>query len=318
MNIFLLQYAIAVLVCLCTIRPFRRVSLGKYIKIPLPGVLGIFLLAFLGFYCILDEFSQTANISFIGKAFFLWINQLLFAMVPAGFVFLKNEFRKQKLRRRDLLHLTPSFIYIAGFIYPYVFYDKDFLSSHTGAGIMFRIYSYCTVSVYILLVMRLMFYKYAPFFILVKELNTGLQSDDTSNTQAAPDHTISVGSVHLSEDQLIKMDEILRNYFSSQQPFLKRGYSLKQLSDDTALPLHHLSAFINKHYQLNFNDFVNEYRVKYCQNKIRNDEWRSKTLEAIAEESGFNNRNTFTAAFKKVTGRRPSDFLRMVKQKQIA
>ena len=41
-----------------------------------------------------------------------------------------------------------------------------------------------------------------------------------------------------------------------------------------------------------------------------NFECRYKKLEAIAEESGFNNRNTFTVAFKKVTGLNPSEFLK--------
>ncbi|HEY5970304.1 MAG TPA: AraC family transcriptional regulator, partial [Chitinophagaceae bacterium] len=36
-------------------------------------------------------------------------------------------------------------------------------------------------------------------------------------------------------------------------------------------------------------------------------------LESIAEESGFNNRNTFTSAFKKATGLNPSEFIKYIK-----
>jgi len=46
---------------------------------------------------------------------------------------------------------------------------------------------------------------------------------------------------------------------------------------------------------------------------IINGEWKQKTLEAIASEAGFNNRNTFTAAFKKETGKSPSEYLKEVK-----
>jgi AraC-like DNA-binding protein len=45
-----------------------------------------------------------------------------------------------------------------------------------------------------------------------------------------------------------------------------------------------------------------------------NGECKHKKLEAIAGESGFNNRNTFTSAFKRVTGMNPSDFLRNMKR----
>jgi AraC-like DNA-binding protein len=75
-----------------------------------------------------------------------------------------------------------------------------------------------------------------------------------------------------------------------------------------------LSAFNNKHYKMNFNDFINEYRVAYCKEKLLNGECKHKKLEAIAGESGFNNRNTFTSAFKRVTGMNPSDFLRNMKR----
>jgi YesN/AraC family two-component response regulator len=127
-----------------------------------------------------------------------------------------------------------------------------------------------------------------------------------------------VGTVHLDATELARMNDTIRNIMVIKQPYLKRGYNLKQLSEDTSIPLHQLSAFINQYYHIHFNDLINEYRVYYCQNKIKNDEWKAKTLEAIAEESGFNNRNTFTAAFKKVTGANPSEFLRTVKQQKIA
>ena len=47
-----------------------------------------------------------------------------------------------------------------------------------------------------------------------------------------------------------------------------------------------------------------------------NGEWKYKTLEAIASEAGFNNRNTFTAAFKKEAGESPSEFLKRIKKDQ--
>jgi AraC-like DNA-binding protein len=85
------------------------------------------------------------------------------------------------------------------------------------------------------------------------------------------------------------------------------------LSDETDISVHHLSAFVNQYYKINFNDFINEQRVIACIEKLLSMEWKYKTLEALAEESGFNNRNTFTGAFRKVTGISPSEFLRHIK-----
>lgn len=320
MEILFLQYSIAVIVCLYTINPSRKIYIVRHKGLPLQVILGIFLLTFLSLYSILDKAMLNTNAGSLNKAFFIGINLLLFAVVPAGFVFLKIQFHNRKIMRKDLVHLTPALIYIICFIYPYVAHQDYSLSPDKRSWLLFRVFSYGIVSLYILLVIGLLFYRYSPLIVFNNEFNKGLQPAEKQNIQIVhtDQKTISIGSVHLSEDQLEKMDEKLKSYFLSGQPFLKRGYSLKQLSEDTEFPLHHLSAFINKYYQLNFNDFVNEYRVQYCQDKIRKDEWKLKTLQAIAEESGFNNRNTFTSAFKKVTGRLPSDYLRMIKEKQPA
>jgi AraC-like DNA-binding protein len=119
-----------------------------------------------------------------------------------------------------------------------------------------------------------------------------------------------------SDEKMSHIDSAVRQFLTEKKPFLKHGYSLRHLSEDIQLPLHHLSAFINRYYHMNFNDFINEYRVHYCKIKIVNDEWKVKKLEAIAEESGFNNRNTFTSAFKKVTGLNPSEYLKGIKEGQ--
>lgn len=42
---------------------------------------------------------------------------------------------------------------------------------------------------------------------------------------------------------------------------------------------------------------------------MENNEHHAKTLEAIATESGFQNRVTFFRAFKKCTGMVPSEYL---------
>jgi AraC-like DNA-binding protein len=142
-------------------------------------------------------------------------------------------------------------------------------------------------------------------------IGNGVIIDQTKEEKEAEKHTTSF---FLTETRMNEIDEAIRRHFEEKKPFLQHGYSLRQLSDETRIPLHHLSAFINKHYKMNFNDFINEYRVAYCKEKLLNGECKHKKLEAIAGESGFNNRNTFASAFKRVTGMNPSDFLRNMKR----
>jgi AraC-like DNA-binding protein len=127
-------------------------------------------------------------------------------------------------------------------------------------------------------------------------------------------YIIRIGAGQLDSDVAAGIDLKLTEFLSVERPFLRPGYTLKDLAKDLGLPLHHLSAFINQCYGVHFNTFINEYRINYFKEKIINEEWKSKKLEAIAEESGFNNRNTFTVAFKKITGVNPSEYIRNIRQ----
>jgi len=124
-------------------------------------------------------------------------------------------------------------------------------------------------------------------------------------------------SLNMSQERIADIQGNIRDHFSRNKPFLKHGYSLRMLSEEIHLPLHQLSAFINSYYKMNFNDFVNEYRILSCIEKLLKKEWEFKKLESIAEETGFNNRNTFTSAFKKATGLNPSEFIKYIKQGKV-
>jgi AraC-like DNA-binding protein len=134
----------------------------------------------------------------------------------------------------------------------------------------------------------------------------------SSSATAKPDPRHS-HSVVLTRERMCQIEERVTRHLEEKKPYLQRSYSLKMLSDETHIAVHHLSAFVNQYYKINFNDFINEYRVMTCVDKLLSMEWKYKKLEAIAEESGFNNRNTFTVAFRKVTGVNPSQFLKNVK-----
>ena len=126
-------------------------------------------------------------------------------------------------------------------------------------------------------------------------------------------YIVRIGNNCLHPDRVAQIDKKLKEFLSFRQPFLQPGYSLRQLADDMQLPLHHLSALINQHYKMRFNDFINIYRVNHCRMKIHA-EWQQKKLEAIGSASGFNNRNTFSVAFKKVIGISPSEYVRRIRE----
>ena len=75
------------------------------------------------------------------------------------------------------------------------------------------------------------------------------------------------------------------------------------------IPAYQLSAFLNREIGLNFNDYLNQQRVRYCRRiLIQKGMVHQLNLKGLALQCGFNNRNTLTTAFKKFTGFTPSRY----------
>ena len=69
---------------------------------------------------------------------------------------------------------------------------------------------------------------------------------------------------------------------------------------------HQLSQFLNQHYNKNYNNFVNSYRIEDAR-KLLVDEPERNTL-SIALAVGFNSYSAFHSAFRKVTGISPAEY----------
>ena len=59
---------------------------------------------------------------------------------------------------------------------------------------------------------------------------------------------------------------------------------------------------------MNFNLFLNTFRVEEAKQVMADKAYDAWTLDAIAEKSGFKNRMSFFQSFKKVTGLSPAVF----------
>lgn len=133
-----------------------------------------------------------------------------------------------------------------------------------------------------------------------KDLSEFLEAEKKSNSS----HKIfSLSSVKTNEYK-----EKLESFITTQNPFLGKGYSIRQMAADCDIPAHHLSIVINREYGLNYADFINRYRVDYILTHRYDENWRQFSLEGLAKESGFNSRSSFIKAFKKVTSQTPSDY----------
>ncbi|ELR68169.1 AraC-type DNA-binding domain protein [Fulvivirga imtechensis AK7] len=84
--------------------------------------------------------------------------------------------------------------------------------------------------------------------------------------------------------------------------------TLRQLGGILKVSPQKLSMAVNTRFKSNFNDFVNHYRIKEAQQRMRNEEFKNHTIASVAYEVGFNSLTSFNSAFKKETGQTPSAY----------
>lgn len=113
----------------------------------------------------------------------------------------------------------------------------------------------------------------------------------------------------LSEADIKKIESIVTMLMNNSKPYEKPGYTLNNFSEDTGISAYKLSAFVNSKYQINFNEYLNRFRIGQVIEHLESGADSRKTLEAIALESGFKSRGTFIRAFKKEHSMTPSEFI---------
>ena len=90
-----------------------------------------------------------------------------------------------------------------------------------------------------------------------------------------------------------------------ERPDLTLNEVAKKLGTNTVT----LSRVVNQQFELNFNDYINQYRVNAVIKRMALAEFKNQTLLAIAFDAGFNSKATFNRAFKKFTDKNPKEFL---------
>ena len=115
-------------------------------------------------------------------------------------------------------------------------------------------------------------------------------------------------SSSLSAQQKEKYSSQLLLFIETHAPYRSQNLTLKQLADQLGINSKYLSQVINELHNQNFMDFINSYRIQEAQKMLRSSRYDHYTIVAIAQEVGFRSRSAFYAAFKKVTGKTPTEF----------
>lgn len=107
----------------------------------------------------------------------------------------------------------------------------------------------------------------------------------------------------------VKLDQQIKN----SQAFLDSTLDLNALAILTDMTSAKLSKYIKTYYGISFVELINRLRIHYFLEQRQS--FDQYTLETYIYQSGFANRSTFYAAFKKYMGVNPSFYLKELNEK---
>jgi YesN/AraC family two-component response regulator len=101
-----------------------------------------------------------------------------------------------------------------------------------------------------------------------------------------------------------KIDATMR----SQKLYLSPDLTLDILAENLGVPAKDLSLVFNRHFDSNFYEFINGYRIEEAQKMLADPKYKSTTITNIYLDVGFNSKSVFNTFFKKIVGKTPSEF----------
>ncbi len=116
----------------------------------------------------------------------------------------------------------------------------------------------------------------------------------------------------LGDAEAERLRAALLGIMDAEQPWKDSELTLADLAAQLNSTPHKLSEVLNAQIGQTFYDFVNGYRVREVQRRIKAGEARALKMLALAMDAGFASKSTFNQAFKKHTSQTPSDFRQAV------
>ena len=154
---------------------------------------------------------------------------------------------------------------------------------------------------------------YVALFIFITTFR--IINDSTYFDRSASFMDISIGKYRKSSLTEARKQKILSNIineFETRQYFSENLASLSDLAKKIGESPHHVSQVLNENLNKSFFELLATYRVEEAKKILRQDINIKLTIEEISEMVGYNSKTAFNNAFKKLTGKTPSEFRKSI------
>ena len=139
-------------------------------------------------------------------------------------------------------------------------------------------------------------------YSLVENQNINIDDETSFNLDFESEKSIISPEI---KAMTTKIETLIQTGKLYENPELSLTEISKKLESNSSI----ISKAINQGFGMNFNDFINNYRIEAVKKMFDNGLHKKSTLLGIAYDCGFNSKATFNRAFKKNTGFSPKEYL---------
>jgi|GEM_PF-494384 len=107
-----------------------------------------------------------------------------------------------------------------------------------------------------------------------------------------------------SQEQVTRVS----THMEKQRPYLNNQLKIDDLAKQLSLSPKLLSNLINREFEVNFFEYINQYRLKEVSAYLIDPEMAEQSVIELAFLAGYNSKSSFNRLFKLETGKTPSQF----------
>ena len=149
------------------------------------------------------------------------------------------------------------------------------------------------VFIILILILIIIFFLFITLVFIKRNKKPDIKKYHTSSLTIDVSEKVSLELIRLMEVEKIYLDPEL---------------TIKNLSEKLNIHYNHLSQIINEKLNQGSKDFIYYYRINEAKKILSDNKNKNKTMTDIAFDCGFYSKSSFNRAFKKFTGKTPSEF----------
>ncbi|WP_299439916.1 helix-turn-helix domain-containing protein [uncultured Aquimarina sp.] len=115
---------------------------------------------------------------------------------------------------------------------------------------------------------------------------------------------------NLTQGLSIELKEKLLELLDQEKIYLQNDITLQKLADYLDTTRNNASQIINEHFNLNFFELINTYRIREAKEILKKEKSKNVNIIEVAYAVGFNNKVTFNRSFKKYNHITPSEYVK--------